>query len=408
VADAVIDNIFLVNAPAGSGKTTRIRYMIINHIIANPNDNILCITYTNRAAEELKKGLTSEKVFFGTIHSFLHGFIGIYFSHKQIIDLYFEVYGEEIRNRIANIEVSSNITKSNEKYIEKYGSLTYETVQQNIKAISYNETQFNSLYYGGLSHDDLISFAKIILDKFTVIKKRLSQRYQAIFIDEYQDSSANVLKLFYDAVLGTSTQLYFLGDKMQQIYKNYDGTFEEELPTLNKSIVLDINHRSIPKIIDILNGLYNDSSYKQNPSLDNIHIAPDHSPRVIICDNIAEKLETEKAKFPKALVLYLLNQKRFESIGAGNLYRQLSRMERYSFIQKYSAVDILTEDSNDNPDTLIKLLFNINKIAEYFDSGNLGGIVQLLRKMPKLFDKDVYAVTKHDDKERLWKISIKL
>ncbi len=401
MADAVIDNIFLVNAPAGSGKTTRIRSMIINHIIANPNDNILCITYTNRAAEELKKGLTSEKVFFGTIHSFLHGFIGIYFSHKQILDLYFEVYGKEIRNRIANIEVNSNITKSNEKYIEKYGSLAYETVQQNIKSISYNETQFNSLYYGGLSHDDLISFAKIIFDKFPVIKKRLTQRYQSIFIDEYQDSSADVLKMFYDAVLGASTQLYFLGDKMQQIYKNYDGTFEEELPTLNKSIVLDINHRSIPKIIDILNGLYNDSSYKQNPSPDNIHVAPDHSPRVIICDNIAEKLETEKAKFPKALVLYLLNQKRFESIGAGNLYRQLSRMERYSFIQKYSAVDILTDDSNDNPDTLIKLLFNINKIAEYFDSGNLGGIVQLFRKMPKLFDKDVYAVTKHDDKERL-------
>jgi len=401
MADAVIENIYLVNAPAGSGKTTRIKSMIVNHLIEKPSDNILCITYTNRAADELQNGLTTDKVFFGTIHSFLHGFIRIYFSHKQIIELYFETYGKAIQDRIANAASDANIAKSNDKYIEKYGSLTYETVQQNIKAISYNETQFNSLYYGGLSHDDLISFTKLIFDKFPIIQKRLTQRYQTIFIDEYQDSSASVLKMLYDAVRGTSTRLYFLGDKMQQIYKNYDGSFEEELPTLNKSIVLNINHRSIPSIIDILNNLYNDSSYKQKPTPGKTYLEPDHTPRVIISDNISETLESEKVKFPKALELYLLNQKRFDAIGSGNLYRQLSRMDKYSFVNKYSAVDVLTDNSNENTDILMKLLFSVDRITHFYKAGNLGGIVQLLRKSPKLFAKETVTVTRHDDKERM-------
>lgn len=397
----VTDNIYLVNAPAGSGKTTRIKSMIINHIIEHPDDNILCITYTNRAADELKKGLSANRVHFGTIHSFLHKFIGVYFSHVEIINLYFEIYGEEIKKRIVNVEGDINIKKSNERYIEKFGDLSYEVIQQNLKSVSYNETQFSAVYYGGLSHDDLISFSRIAFDRFPILKRRLTQRFQLIFVDEYQDSSANVLKIFYSAVLGTSTKLYFLGDKMQQIYKNYDGSFELELPTLNRSLALDTNHRSIPQILNVLNKIYNDTSYIQKSSPKNIRIIPDHEPRVLICDDIHEKLESEKLKYPNALTLFLLNQKRFDSIGAGNLYRQLGKMDRYSYAQQYSVMDIIIDDTNDNPDSLIKLLFILNEIAEYFDRKSLGNIIQLLRINDKIFDKKVYSVTKHEDKGRL-------
>ena len=47
MVDGIKENIFLVNAPAGSGKTTKIRKMIEIHLRENPEDNILCITYTN-------------------------------------------------------------------------------------------------------------------------------------------------------------------------------------------------------------------------------------------------------------------------------------------------------------------------------------------------------------------------
>lgn len=401
MVDAVVENIYLVNAPAGSGKTTKIKSMIHEHTINYPNDNILCITYTNRAADELKKDGGNKKVYYSTIHSFLHSFIGIYFSHSQVIDLYFEIYGDSIQKRIANAGGEPNITKSNEKYVEKYGALSYDLIRGNLKSLYYGESKFNSLYYGGLSHDDLIFFAMKVFDKFPVVKTRLSKKYQLIFLDEYQDSSANVLKLFYEAVCGTSTKLYFLGDKMQQIYKNYDGSFEKELSNLNRSIALKTNHRSIPKVIDILNRLYNNELFKQVPSARNVDILPDHSPRILLCTDVSETLNSEKINYPNAFILFLLNQKRFDTIGAGNLYRQLGKMERYSFIQKYSAIDILIDNTQDNPDPLINLLFSVNQIAEDYSNARLGNIIQLFKRNPRIYDKDVYSVTKHLDKRNL-------
>ena len=75
-----LNNCYLINAPAGSGKTTEIKSMVQRCIIDNPKDNILCITYTNRAADELSKGILSKNVFIGTIHSFLHFFLKPYFA----------------------------------------------------------------------------------------------------------------------------------------------------------------------------------------------------------------------------------------------------------------------------------------------------------------------------------------
>jgi len=107
-----IENIFLVNAPAGSGKTTWIRNQVEKHLLKNEDDNILCITYTNRAAEELGKDIDSKRVFFGTIHSFISNYIGSFFEHKAIIDLYWILYKDIIEQRINNAENKENISAS--------------------------------------------------------------------------------------------------------------------------------------------------------------------------------------------------------------------------------------------------------------------------------------------------------
>ncbi|WGD97716.2 UvrD-helicase domain-containing protein [Bacillus safensis] len=409
MAEEIVDkNIYLVNAPAGSGKTTAIKSMLFKHLVEYPKDNILCITYTNRAAEELGKDMDNKKVYFSTIHSFLHNFLKIYFSHEQILNLYFETYGSEIMKRISNENGDEKITRSNERYIEKNGDLSFNYIKENLKSIYYNESQFNFLYYGGLSHDDLITFSKLVFDKFPVIRRRLTKKYQLIFIDEYQDSSANVLKLFYEAVHATSTELYFLGDKMQQIYRNYDGSFEDKLLTLNQSIKLTTNYRSVPAVIDILNNLYNNNLYKQEPAEKNLNVVVDHLPRILLCDDVSEKLKLEKQNYPNALLLFLLNQKRFDSIGAGDLYRKYNKMERYSHIQQYSAVDVLINDSQDNPDSLVKLLFLVNQIAQDYGTKSLGNIVQLFKRNSKIFNDTVFTVKKHEDKRRLDNLLLKV
>lgn len=42
MADAIVENLFLVNAPAGSGKTTWIRKNVRKYLLQNPTDNVLC------------------------------------------------------------------------------------------------------------------------------------------------------------------------------------------------------------------------------------------------------------------------------------------------------------------------------------------------------------------------------
>lgn len=234
MANAIVENLFLVNAPAGSGKTTWIRKSVGKYLLQNPNDNVLCITYTNRAAEELGKDIDSNKVYFGTIHSFINDFIGSFFSHESILNLYWEVYKDQIVERIKNVSQNSNWAESNRRYIEKYGSLTPEIVRSNITKISYNQAPFNSLYRGTLGHDDLVSFTRLAVERFPVIKKKISDKYQLVFIDEYQDTAADVLQIFYFSILGKKSRLYLLGDKMQQIYRNYNGEFENYFKNLYK------------------------------------------------------------------------------------------------------------------------------------------------------------------------------
>ena len=120
-----LNNCYLINAPAGSGKTTEIKSIVQRCIIDNPKDNILCITYTNRAADELSKGILSKNVFIGTIHSFLHFFLKPYFAHQDILELYFEIYGAQISERIDNKGQKESIAESNARYIERYGKLDY-------------------------------------------------------------------------------------------------------------------------------------------------------------------------------------------------------------------------------------------------------------------------------------------
>ena len=250
MADEIANNKHLINAPAGSGKTTNIRTRLKSICLKEPKSKILCITYTNRAADELKKDLDSANVTVSTIHSYINDLISPFYPLKEALDLYWEIFKEKIEARIKNEERDEHIEQSNQHYIEKHGDLNVDLVRENLRELSYGETPFTSLYSGKLSHDDLIMFANKLIKKYPVLLRKISDKYNYIFIDEYQDTSAYILDIFYDAVVNKENiQLYLLGDRMQQIYRNYDGSFEEKLREFDTSQRLVVNHRSIGKII---------------------------------------------------------------------------------------------------------------------------------------------------------------
>ena len=85
---------YLINAPAGSGKTTFIHNKIMEITLAEPRAKILCITYTNRAMNELNERFqyySNNNLEVYTIHCFVNNFIDIYFKNRKIIDEYFIV-----------------------------------------------------------------------------------------------------------------------------------------------------------------------------------------------------------------------------------------------------------------------------------------------------------------------------
>ncbi|MGN8946604.1 UvrD-helicase domain-containing protein [Bariatricus sp. HCP28S3_E4] len=399
MADGILDNLHLVNAPAGSGKTTTIRRMVSDYLRKKPENNIVCITYTNRAADELKKGIDNPQVFIGTIHSFLNHFLSPFFSMKEVIDLYFEVYESVISERIANISQKSNIIASNNRYIEKFGELTLATVKLNLDKISYGETPFTSYYYGMLSHDDLISFSRLMFDRFPIIRRKLTDKYQLAFIDEYQDTASSVLQIFFDAyVMKSDCALYLLGDRMQRIYDTYDGNFEENFAQMNSDFKLRVNHRSARAIIDILNRLYNDEEYNQFPEpTERFH--PDYPPEVIITTDVNASIKKKIEAYPDALILRLLNKDRFYGASAIGLFNAVSTIEKYGYGKKYSVLDVMTTHDNTNPDTLFSLLFVLNTLYQYYIQSEIGSIVSFVRNNKSYLKTEWCILKQHSDKE---------
>ena len=397
-----INNKHLINAPAGSGKTTSIKNYLKSIILNNPSARILCITYTNRATEELSKDLEKTNVTISTIHSYINNLIKPFFREKDIINLYWDIFNDRIIQRIENKDDDANIAESNTHYIDKFGSLNVDTVKENLTEISYGETQFTSYYYGKLSHDDLLMFAYSAIKKFPNLLRKIGEKYNYIFIDEYQDTSAFVLKIFYAAVKNKpNVQLFLLGDRMQQIYQNYDGSFEKELAEFDTSMKLETNYRSLPAIVNILNKIYNDEIYKQKPSDENKDKQPDFAPKIIISDDIEKTVEEIQAEISDILTLHLMNKEKYLEIGAINLYNGFASMEMYSYSRKYSVSDVLSDLSGDNPDVLMRFLFFAVDILNHYKQCNYGVVISKCKKQTRFIDPTKLSIIRNSDKDTI-------
>lgn len=395
------DNIILVNAPAGSGKTYRIKSEIRDYVIDNPTDKVLCITYTNRAANELINEIDSMNVYVSTIHSYINHMISPLLGKKEIIDLYFEIYTDDILKRIENPKKSD----SNERYKEKYGDINIDIIKKNIKYITYNEMKNNSLYYGGLGHDDILSFTYKILDIYPKLYEKINRRFKLIIIDEYQDTSPEVLNMFFNAVEGKDVKLYLYGDKMQQIYKLYGSELNEKLLSKSTDKSKIFNHRSAFNIVDILNNIYNNQQLKQQYSDYNKKIIPEYMPRVVIAksteiDYIVDKCTTQDEK---TLVLYILNKERFEQIGSINLYNAYSKIEKYSYGRKTSVIDILLENNSlDNEDDLLSLMIIMYNVNYSWQNKIYGSFLKICRENKKIFNIKYLTFNSNADKKYLY------
>lgn len=221
---------FLLEAGAGAGKTYTLM-QTIKCLQEQENDehNILCITYTNVAKEEIEERLKVKSgITVNTMHEFIWGYINKYqLELKKEVLILIEKEVEDLKSKIdkdrkliekprknTSIEKKKKDIEKNERKLEKY-----QNVQ--LKNISYES--YKALYNGIISHDEvLMIFCKFL--KNDLFAKLFINNFTHIFIDEYQDTNKDILIELLECVNKYKDSQYIViglfGDCMQQIYSN--------------------------------------------------------------------------------------------------------------------------------------------------------------------------------------------
>lgn len=289
--EAVIDDSkhLRIIAGAGSGKTRvltmRIAYLIEQKHV-NPK-NVLAITFTNKAANEMKNrisemlGEAGDGAFISTIHSLcvriLKEEIGVFGYPKNftIVD------GDDQKTILKEAYKEFNIDKKDLSYGSaldyiancKYEELSYEKAMDQAygekklvdkaNVYKYYDERLKSLY--ALDFDDLILFTVRLFKLHKDILKKWSSKFIYIHVDEFQDIDKTQYELI-KLLSSTHDNVYVVGDPDQTIYTwrgadvniivNFDKDFKN-----TKTIILNQNYRSTNNILEGANSLikYNKS-----------------------------------------------------------------------------------------------------------------------------------------------------
>lgn len=246
-------NNFLLSGGAGSGKTYSL-VQVINQLLEEQDFiNIACVTYTNAAADEIDERVLDDRLHVSTIHEFLWSTI--------------KNYQKEIKLAIVDLV---NREKPEIRY---YGDekLTYEYLDNIEDGILYKE--FFKIREGIVSHDEIIKIANYMYEKYPLLSKILKDKFQYVFIDEYQDTDEKVIQIFLDYINKSKGKIVIglFGDSMQSIYRTGVGDVKEYIGNGSNNTLIEIqktqNRRCPQVVIDLANKLRTDS-LEQRPSED--------------------------------------------------------------------------------------------------------------------------------------------
>lgn len=276
----------LVLAGAGSGKTKVLTQRIINLIDSGVSPyNILAITFTNKAAKEMRNrvenelGSINDSIFIGTFHSFglrilRENYIDIgYTSNITILDTDdakaivkrilkengYDPAKYEIRTIINKISSAKNDGISPDEYTKLFLNdldivigLVYKEYTKLLK--DNNSVDFDDLL---LKPVELLKKNKIILEKY-------QERFKYILVDEYQDTNSIQYELC-KLLASRYKNIFVVGDANQSIYsfRNADYrnilNFEKDYKN-TKVILLEENYRSTNNILKAANSVIKNNS----------------------------------------------------------------------------------------------------------------------------------------------------
>lgn len=246
---------FLLSGGAGSGKTYSLVSVIRQVIKENPNIKIACMTYTNSAVKEIEDRVNHKNLKVSTIHDFLWDNI--------------KNFQSELKSTLIHLAKEDSITRIVINNPE-------EVLSGDIK-IQYKE--YIRLREGIISHDEVLTISEHMFAKYPKLCDILKDKFKFIFIDEYQDTNEQVIRIFLDHLRVSKKEsiIGLFGDAMQSIYDDGIGNLNSYLEEdYVKEVVKNQNRRNPKKIYELANKLRTDSVKQEHSSdLSAPNILPD-------------------------------------------------------------------------------------------------------------------------------------
>ncbi|MDI6780108.1 MAG: 3'-5' exonuclease [Bacteroidota bacterium] len=333
----------MIVAGAGSGKTRVLTYRVAYLIsIGVSAYQILALTFTNKAAEEMKKrinhlvGEKCAKLWMGTFHSM---FARLLRQEAESIgyDRNFTIYDtDDSQNLIKNIQhnlniptqtikptaVRSRISGAKNKLIipSEFSSLAKDFFEEKV-AIIYAEYQKILKKNNAMDFDDLLLNPIELFERHPKILNKYQDRFRFILVDEYQDTNRAQYKLL-KMLAQKYRNICVVGDDAQSIY-GFRGAeiknildFEKDFPEC-KIFRLEQNYRSTKSILTAANQVIKNNLnridknlWTNNPSGDQITVLTaedekDEGNRVATQIKVA--VASKKLDFKNFTVLYRTN-----------------------------------------------------------------------------------------------------
>ena len=334
----------LVFAGAGSGKTRVLTYKIaylIEEIGMLPN-NILAVTFTNKAAQEMKTRVHDlvdvdiHGITIGTFHS-----IGAMILRKEVWNLgwdsNFTIYDSsdskalvktiikdlnldlkmyDPKSTMIKISIAKNSMQTPDKLMSDSKNINEETIAQIY--LEYNKQLKSN---NSLDFDDLLVKPIEIFNSFPEILKKYQDKFRYILVDEYQDTNKPQFE-FIKLLSKLNQDVFAVGDDDQSIYGwrgadisnilNFQNTYEK-----SKILKLEQNYRSTQNILNaawaVVSRNKNRADKKlwtDNDSGDKIKLISAYNERdeaLRIIKDISNIKDTKRESYNKFLILYRTN-----------------------------------------------------------------------------------------------------
>ena len=293
----------LILAGAGSGKTTVLvsrTGRLIQQKIAKPEE-ILVLTFTNKAARELKHRVSHKlgpiggKIWAGTFHSFGLNFLKKYVGIKNLAIFDTSDAHSVIKELMRDIKVVGkdkfdidrlgNLINSF-RCGDKFNHITWDEYHHLAHRL-YPDYERKLKAYGAVDFEGLLLEPLKHLKDKPELKEQVRKDFQQIMVDEFQDTNKTQMQLI-EALLGEHQNISVVGDDDQSIY-GWRGAEVQNILSFPKNyknckvVKLERNYRSLAPILDLANHVISENKNRHGKILKPNSTASDIGQPEIFC-----------------------------------------------------------------------------------------------------------------------------